>query len=337
MDMPTKAGWYDDPENDSQLRYFDGVVWSKHTTPRSTRSTSAAAQPGQQQFPGQGHAPQYPGQVQAQAPQQAPGYAAPPAPGAGSPPAGPPTAPGVPPMTAPGAPQGGWQQPGQQYPGQQSPQFPGAPQQGGWNVPAYQGMQSVPTTPDGQRLASYWQRVGAFVLDWLIQSVIAGILGSYFLLKAFADYFDQFSSLMSTVESGGSPDFTAVMNSIDGTQLVYFNLVGIAVFVTYQFFFLTRFGQTPGKMATGISVRLRERPGVPSGVVVLRRLALPVGLFLLQLVPVVGSIAQLARLLDLVWPSWDGPKQALHDKLSATNVVVGKQPRSRGTLQHPSS
>ena len=65
MDMPTRAGWYDDPENDQQLRYFDGVVWSKHTTPRSTRPAAAAAQPGQQQFPGQGHPPQYPGQVQA--------------------------------------------------------------------------------------------------------------------------------------------------------------------------------------------------------------------------------------------------------------------------------
>jgi uncharacterized RDD family membrane protein YckC len=323
MDMPTRAGWYDDPENDSQLRYFDGVVWTKNTTPRSTRPTSAAAQPGQQAYPGQGHAPQYPGQVQAQAPQQAPGYAAPPAPGAGSPPAAPGSAPVTPPGP-PGAPQhGGWQQPGQQ-----NPQFPGAPQQGSWNAPGYPGMQAGPTTPDGQPLASFWQRVGAFVLDWLIQSVIAGILGSYFLLKAFSDYFDQFSSMMSTVESGGQPDFSAVMGSIDATQLLYFNVVAIVVFVAYQFFFLTRSGQTPGKMATGISVRLRERPGVPSGAVVLRRLALPVGLFLLQLLPVIGTIAQLVRLLDLLWPAWDSSKQALHDKLSQTNVVVGKQPRS---------
>ncbi len=329
MDMPTKAGWYDDPENDQQLRYFDGVVWSKHTTPRSTRQSSVAAQPGQQEYPGQGHAPQYPGQVQAQAPQQAPpnapGYAAPPAPGS------PPVAPGQ------QGPTGGWQQPGQpgqqggwQQPGQQNPQFPGAPQ-GGWNVPAYQGMKPVPATPDGQPLASFWQRVGAFVLDWLIQSVIAGVLGSYFLLQAFKDYFDQFSSMMNTVEGGGQPDFTAVTDSIDATQLMYFNVIAIVVFVVYQYLFLTRFGQTPGKMATGISVRLRERPGVPSGSVVMRRLALPVGLFLLQLVPVIGTIAQLARLLDLLWPAWDGSKQALHDKLSATNVVVGKQPRDRGT------
>jgi uncharacterized RDD family membrane protein YckC len=324
MDMPTKAGWYDDPENDQQLRYFDGVVWSKHTTPRSTRPASAAAQPGQQQYPGQGHAPQYPGQVQAQppqaqSPQQAPGHGAPPAPGAGAPPAGVPGGPTTPQ-------QGGWQQPGQQYPGQNQ-QFPGGTPQGGWNAPAYPGMQPVATTPDGQPLAGFWQRVGAFVLDWLIQSVIAAILGSYFLAKAFADYFDQFSSMMNTVENGGQPDFNAVMDSIDSSQLLYFSVIAIVVFVAYQFLFLTRSGQTPGKMATGISVRLRDRPGVPSAAVVLRRLALPVALFVLQLVPVIGSIAQLARLLDLVWPAWDGKRQALHDKVAQTNVVVGKQPR----------
>ncbi|WP_369818809.1 DUF2510 domain-containing protein, partial [Phycicoccus sp. Root563] len=66
MQTPERAGWFDDPENDQQLRYFDGVVWTKHTTPRSTRQASSApAQPGQQQFPGQGHPPQYPGQTQA--------------------------------------------------------------------------------------------------------------------------------------------------------------------------------------------------------------------------------------------------------------------------------
>ena len=97
--------------------------------------------------------------------------------------------------------------------------------------------------------------------------------------------------------------------------------------VAYQYFFLTRTGQTPGKMAIGISVRLRERPGPPPSEAVLRRLALPVVLFILPLVPVIGSIAGLARLLDLLWPAWDERKQALHDKVAATNVVVGKQPR----------
>src|SRR6478672_1176052 len=66
MSTPTTPGWYDDPQDDTKLRYFDGVVWSNHTTPRSTRPAAAASQVGQQQYPGQGHPPQYPGQAQGQ-------------------------------------------------------------------------------------------------------------------------------------------------------------------------------------------------------------------------------------------------------------------------------
>jgi uncharacterized RDD family membrane protein YckC len=316
MTTPTRAGWYDDPQDDAKLRYFDGVVWTNHTTPRSTRAASVAPQQGQQAYPGQGHPPQYPGQTgqppqQSQEPyQQAPAQQAP-------------------------TQQGGYQQPQYQQPPYQqpqyqqapNPQFPGAPQQPGWNAPAYPGMYSQPTTPDGQPLASYWQRVGAFVIDWLIQAIVSGVLGSYFLVQAFDDYFHQMSSMMSDVEAGTQPDFQALANSVDARQLAYYSLIAIVVFIAYQYFFLTRSGQTPGKMVTGISVRLRDRPGVPSGSVVMRRLALPVVLFVLQLVPVLGVVGQLVRLLDLVWPAWDKSRQALHDKVAQTNVVVGKQPR----------
>src|SRR5450759_19574 len=32
--MTQPAGWYDDPKDPSQLRYWDGVVWSSHVSPR---------------------------------------------------------------------------------------------------------------------------------------------------------------------------------------------------------------------------------------------------------------------------------------------------------------
>ncbi|MGO4244520.1 DUF2510 domain-containing protein, partial [Janibacter sp. RAF20_2_2] len=41
MSTPERAGWYDDPEDETQLRYFDGIIWSERTVPRQTR----AAQP----------------------------------------------------------------------------------------------------------------------------------------------------------------------------------------------------------------------------------------------------------------------------------------------------
>src|SRR5687768_11670958 len=80
MANPKSPGWYDDPENPQQLRYFDGVVWTRHTTPRSTRPApgASAAQPGSQGSPtaqqGQGQQgygqQQWPGQQLPPSPQQ---------------------------------------------------------------------------------------------------------------------------------------------------------------------------------------------------------------------------------------------------------------------------
>ncbi|WP_392544973.1 RDD family protein [Oryzobacter telluris] len=54
-DTPSGPGWYEDPDDPLQLRYFDGVVWSTHTTPRRSpsaeqstigRATPQVARPG---------------------------------------------------------------------------------------------------------------------------------------------------------------------------------------------------------------------------------------------------------------------------------------------------
>ena len=311
MDMPTRAGWYDDPENDQQLRYFDGVVWSKHTTPRSTRPSAAPPQPGQQQFPGQGHPPQYPGQgaAQGQAQGQAPGQA----PDQGQ-------APVQPPAT------GGWAAPPTApQPGQQNPQFPGSQQQPGWNAPAYPGMQRVATTPDGQPLAGFWQRVGAYILDGIIQFVLLLVLGGWLLVKALDPVWDE---LVSAVDAGDPAAVNRITaDQLDFGYLVAFGLVAAVITFAYAVFFLSRTGATPGKMAVGISVRLRDRPGVLSVGDAAKRTSLQAALSLLGNIPLLGNLFSLVALVDLLWPAWDERKQALHDKLAKTNVVVGKQPR----------
>src|SRR4051812_30717449 len=120
------SGWYDDPSNPEMLRYWDGVMWSSHTTPKKSPTLPQAA----------GLPPQ-----------------------AGTDRTGAAATTGVPSPTAP-MPQGsGWQdqapqaygqggqagqygQPGQHpQPGQygQAPQYPGAPPNAAW-------MQSIKTT-----------------------------------------------------------------------------------------------------------------------------------------------------------------------------------------------
>jgi uncharacterized RDD family membrane protein YckC len=301
MQMPTHAGWFDDPADPNQLRYFDGVIWTSHTAPRTTRPAQGGPQqPGQQQYPGQGHPPQYPGQPQQQAP----------------------------PGTQPPATQQ-WQVPNpgqpQQYQ-QPSPQFPGAPQQGGWNAPSYGGLYNEPSTPDGQPLAGYLQRVGAYIIDGLILFLILLVPGAWLIYKSMQPFWDEFWRAVEANDPNALNALSPATN-INYGYLFAFALLTVALQFAYSVFFLSRSGATPGKSALGISVRLRERPGVLSVPDAAKRASLQAGLGLLSNVPLAGLLFSLAALLDLLWPLWDDKRQALHDKLAATNVVRGRQPR----------
>jgi uncharacterized RDD family membrane protein YckC len=139
-------------------------------------------------------------------------------------------------------------------------------------------------------------------------------------------FFDEFRRAL---DSGDPNAFNSVnTSSVNYGYLFAFALLSVVIQVAYSVIFLSRTGATPGKAALGISVRLRERPGVLSVPDALRRAALPAGLSLLGNVPLIGLVFSLVYLLDLLWPAWDDKRQALHDKIALTNVVIGRQPRA---------
>jgi hypothetical protein len=70
METPLTPGWYDDPESPEQLRYFDGVVWTRHTAPRRTRAAAPQAAAGVPPQAPQAPQPGYPAYGQGGAPQQ---------------------------------------------------------------------------------------------------------------------------------------------------------------------------------------------------------------------------------------------------------------------------
>lgn len=317
--MSQRAGWYDDPENPENLRYFDGVVWTTHTTPR--RSPSAAQSTiglAQDAPPRQAPTQQLSQQPTSQLPEA---NQQPPAPhdyGQQQPPYG-------------------QQQPpyGQQY-GQYGqpyggPQYgpPGYPP-GGYSAmpPAYATALGVKTTPDGVPLASYGQRVGAYLIDMVIVGFLTMLAGWYWVSQLITWYTTWLSEVMNQAQRGVEPSINQadVTNEIYGYVLAL-SLVSLVVTVVYQVAFLTWRGATPGKMALGIAVRLRERPGNPSVLVALKRQLIFIGSSLLSLLPVVGLLGSLLIFLNLLWPLWDDKRQALHDKVAATNVVV--KPRGR--------
>lgn len=309
--MEQRAGWYDDPEDPLYLRYFDGIIWTTNRQPKAS-PTAARSSIGYAGPPGTLGGPAAGGPADTRGPQ--------------------------------GPPSSGW---GRQAPPQQ-PQQPAQGHQGwgqqppqGWGQapqlgPAYGGVYggtAGKTTPDGAPLAGWGVRLGAFIIDYIIQGVISAVAGAYWIIDFFRWYVDYVSKIVD--QANPVIDQAAVQSEMLSRLFPYL-IVSVVVQLLYQVGFLTWRGATPGKMLLHLQVRRRDRPGSPDLLTVLRRLALPVLLVVVSLplqaarggegtsvaVVLLSLGLSVVQLLDYVWPLWDERNQALHDKIAATNVVV---------------
>ncbi|MEV5964644.1 RDD family protein [Kribbella sp. NPDC051952] len=282
--MSFPAGWYDDPQDRTQQRYWDGSTWTDQRRPQQ------GPPPHQGQF---GQTAQH-GQVY----------------GGGR--AGP---------TQYGQYTG---QPQQQAPYQQQPSQQGYPPHGQQGYPpqgyGYPG-QKVHTTPDGQPLSGWWRRVWARVLDSIIVGIIGLPLTGYFYYQYFQVIWDYMRDTMDRASAGEQPPSTFELPSEAYKWMIPAILLGMLVSFVYEYLFLTKKGATLGKMALGIKVRLRDVPGNPPGSAVAKRYGFEIALGLLGSIPLVGTLFGFLALINYLWPLWDDKKQALHDKVAGTNVV----------------
>ena len=179
----------------------------------------------------------------------------------------------------------------------------------------------VATTPDGQPLAGWWQRVGAYLIDMVIVTPLVVIFGWPWIREIGSAYGDLVNESIRAAENGRSmPDQTDLMAELL-VPFLLLTLVGLLVNLVYNAGFLKWKAATPGKLAIGLRVRLRETPGPLSWGTVLLRWAGQNWYAALSIVPILGSVLGLYPLLDMLWPLWDDKKQALHDKVAKTNVV----------------
>ena len=268
--MTQPSGWYDDPQDPSQLRYWDGVSWSSHVTPKVSPTVQDSHIGMPYGVAPAAKRPQGPGSRGAQ---------------------GTPTAPGE-------------YRPTQQWP--QGGPMPAYGQQLG-----FQG--NRPTTPDGVQLAGWWLRVAARLLDQLFTFVLALPFTGWFYYQYVVGVVNWSRDLAAETTAGSAP--LVLFPPADVFQYVIWGaIVGVLIAAAYEVFFLRRSGATPGKRIAGISVRLRNQAGPLPMSAVLVRTACYFGFSLISIV----------SLLDVLWPLWDDKKQALHDKVVATNVVVGR-------------
>jgi uncharacterized RDD family membrane protein YckC len=284
------SGWYDDPSNPEMLRYWDGVVWTNHTVPKKSPTAS---------------------QSTIGLPQQ-------------------PQTPNAPQRTTPMPQGGGWQgqnAPQQQYPPQhqqpsqypsQSPsQYPQVPGGAAWMV--------GPATADGVPLASWGRRLVARVLDNVITATLTAVVGWTWLNDLLTWYSD---IVRRTIDSGVAPD-PVQLSEQAVTYLLPLSIVGLVVGVLYETLFLMRTGATPGKMALGISVRRTGAAGPLDLLSALKRQVIQIGASATSSIQALSTVVGMLSLLDYLWPLWDSKRQALHDKIADTQVVMGKQSRQQ--------
>ncbi len=275
MTNPATAGWYDDPDEPDQLRYFDGIVWTAHTTPRVSPTAASSTI---------GHA--YP------------------TPAAGT-------------RSQPGQ-SGSSGHRGSQS-GQSGNPWAAPPVTGGAQ---WQGRRDV--LPDGAVLAEWWRRLVARIVDWVLVGVITTLLAWPFLQRLISAFDTYFQDAMRQAQQGGAPDTTAFTSAITEAALPI-SLISLAVTVLYETVFLVWRSATPGKMLFGTTVRRVGRAGGIGLVDALKRQLLTVAADVVGFVPLVGIAGTMLSIIDPAWLLWDPKRQALHDKVADTVVVLARR------------
>lgn len=183
------------------------------------------------------------------------------------------------------------------------------------------GARGVATTPDGERLAGWWQRVLAYVVDAIAVGVVAAIIGIPWIRQIVDGYTEWFDEALDAGATGSGTVDPSQLQADLFWPMAAVLLIQLAVGVVYHVGFLVWRQATPGKMLVGLKVRLRDQPGPLTFGTALVRWLTQFGPSALGIVPVVGTLTGLYALLDVLWPLWDDKKQAIHDKAARTNVV----------------
>lgn len=183
-----------------------------------------------------------------------------------------------------------------------------------------------PTTRDGAPLASYGQRVGAFLIDGVIKIGLNLVLGGWAAYLALRPVIDE---MMTAMRAGRTTSLTTSTVGVDPKWMAVWLVVTSVIGLVYSVLFLTRVGATPGKRAVGISVRSVDGAGLIDVRTAAIRYAIPFATNVFTVAPVLAFPALMLWCVDLAFPLAQPSRQALHDRLAGTQVVVGSQPRRR--------
>jgi uncharacterized RDD family membrane protein YckC len=302
------GGWYQDPIDAAQERYWDGWQWSRNTRPREGAAPPATAGQsyGGQPYGGQPHG----GQTYGGQPHGGQTY--------GDQPYG----------GQPGSTQGPYsdqhsqgqqQYPPQPYAGQQPYVGPPYGNQVQQTAPApLGGRAQAAFTADGVPLSGWWWRVLAACLDSFFISLLVAIPAFPIYQRMYVSIAAYVNEVLSAARSGqappAQPDVTSFLSSTDQVALL---AIQIGVALVYDIAFLRWKSATPGMLICSLRVVPVDEGRSPGPLswssVVIRTLV--------WVLPGISTFLIFFRVLDGLFPLWQPKRQALHDLAARTQVV----------------
>jgi len=195
---------------------------------------------------------------------------------------------------------------------------PGYPAQAGYPVQAAYPSYPVATTADGVRLAGWWWRALAALLDGAITSVVVTVISFPIWQRMYAALAVYVEAVLDAQASGGPPPPT-----FDATELfplrdqMVVTAVSLGIGMLYHVTFLRWKGATLGKLICGLRVVPVDRGRVP-GPLAWNTVGIRAAIWVL---PGISSLLALVTVADALFPLWHPKRQALHDLAARTQVV----------------
>jgi uncharacterized RDD family membrane protein YckC len=164
------------------------------------------------------------------------------------------------------------------------------------------------------KFAGFWRRLVAFMIDSTIVTIIFVVLC---VIASLAFFFGAMSADNNAwINNLANPKgFSSVLLLI----LVFYLAINIAYFT----YFHGATGRTPGKMLLGLQVYSADGTPISFGIAFLRAVGYLVSSLL-------GTIP-----IGFIWAAFDKKKQAWHDKIAGTVVIIKEQQNESAGLSIP--
>lgn len=172
---------------------------------------------------------------------------------------------------------------------------------------------------DGTPRSGWWRRVAALILD----NIVVTILALPFALPRRDELERGYAEMYRQASTGSfatpSPEFTQLLLVLSTTTVI--------ITLVYEVGMLAWRGATLGRLMVGIRVRRLDAEGPLPWPLALRRSIIKFAGSIFGNLPLLGLAAMIFQLVDWFWPLGDARRQAIHDKVATTEVVVGRAPR----------